>query len=136
MGPNVMVFLLVMSIHRGDMLPQHQLPYLDALPLDYPHKEIVYHHYKKQVKDDMQTPESGTWWTCQAATRLFLQDPPLWDTDATAYLLGRMQGRNILWQPIRGKNGCWHNGWLDLHLMRQVEEEAKDAEPIPAPQPN
>lgn len=133
MGPNAMVFLLVMSVHRGDMLPQHCLPYLDALPLDYPHKEIVYNHYKKRVRKEDHTPNSGRWWTCQQATRYFLQDMPLTDTSATAYLLGRMQGRNVLWQPIRGENGCWYDGWLDSHWIRMAEQEAKDAEPIPAP---
>lgn len=134
MGPNAMVFLLVMSVHRGDMLPQHCLPYLDSLSLDYPKRCEVYSDYRAKVKDEDWTPESGTWWRCQQATRLFLQDQPLTDTTATAYLLGRMQGRSILWGPILGENWCWHNGWLDSHWLRKMEKQ--DAEPIPAPQQN
>ena len=136
MGPNAMVFLLVMSVHRGDMLPQHSLPYLDALPLDYPHRQEIISKYTAKANRERKWEGTADFWAYREGTRLFLQDQPLDNTDATAYLHGLIMGRHYLWQPI-AHDCTWSWGWLDSHWLR-LQEEANRAkpEPIPAPQQN
>ena len=106
---DTLTLVLVMMTHRGDFLAQRSLPYIDALPLAHPHRSLVIHHYLTRAEKECQKESDDCWWAYKAATGLMLKDMPLGDTDATAYLLGRMMGRHFNWQ--QDLDGSWR--WID-----------------------
>jgi len=107
---DTLTLVLVMMTHRGDFLPQRCLPYCDALPLDYPKRMEVITHYRDRASKECRKDCDDCYWMYREATRLLIRDMPLDNTDASAYLLGRIMGRHLNWQwsPI---TDSW--SWVD-----------------------
>ena len=106
---DTLTLVLVMMTHRGEFHAQRSLPYIDALPLDYPHRELVIRHYVAKAEKECQKQTDDCWWHYRAATGLMLKDLPLSNTFATAYLAGLMTGRHNNWQ--QDIDGSWR--WID-----------------------
>ena len=104
------------------LAPTHEFPYLDALPLDYPNRLVVYGHFHGLVPNRE--------WCCvdypqdREASRLFLLDRLLQggSSDQVWYLLGRLQGRHPMWQTWRTSEGGFTTGWYDEAALRVPEQ--------------
>ena len=102
--------LLAFAVMRGEHIPQGELPFLDALPLDMKDREAVIGAYTGRVKDGDQD-SCCQWWMYRQATRLYLRDlPPM----QAAYMLGRLQGRQWAWYQRQTQENVWITKWWDI----------------------
>ena len=105
------------------LTPQSNLPYIDAVPLDWHGcnirgdwtcKKRIVEGYPFLALRVSRCQCEDNWWEMREATRLFLYEQIAEGTDPKEilYLLGRMQGRQILWQ--RNPKYPFSFGWLDV----------------------
>lgn len=114
---NALALTLLLMTWRGDFIPQAELPYLDALPLDYPKRDKIISHYVNRAQKECSQQHHEEFWTYRAGTRLFLRD--IKDPQEAGYILGQLQGRHFLWQWCPdGTGGCC---WLDQWWLSQPE---------------
>ena len=83
---NCIALMLFLMAQRGELLPVAELPYIDALPLDYPDRGKVIEKYRERAEKECE-PCGCDWWAWRAATRLYLRDQKQYDA---AYMLGRL----------------------------------------------
>ena len=94
-------------------VPQGDLPYLDALPLDQADRGAVIDKWVGQARFIKR--ECCTYPEYREATRLYLFY--LLDergSDEAWYVLGRLQGRHHLWTVYWTREGLPCTGWIDL----------------------
>lgn len=97
------------------LTPQAELPFIDALPLDYPNRRAAIDHYV-MLAQQMPAPGPGcTYPYYREATRFLLVDMLLQGhpADEVLYMLGRLWGRHPLWQTWLSPEGWASTGWLD-----------------------
>ena len=96
------------------LTPQGQLPYIDALPLDYDKRQEVISRYSS-IGHQAGESCDDTCWCFREGTRFFLTDLLLAgeSPNDVAYLLGRLQGRSHLWQSWLTADGHVQIGWID-----------------------
>ena len=103
------------------LTPQSELPYVDALPLDYPQRRVVIDRCTCLARNVQQ--DCSTYPTYREGTRFLLIDGLLNGESPhdLLYLLGRIQGRHYLWQTYIDANGYFCTGYID-EIHKQPEE--------------
>ena len=96
-------------------VPQGDLPYIDALPLEQADRGEVISYWVGVANGNPCGERVCTYPSYREATRLYLLDMLCKgrDADEAWYVLGRLQGRHHLWTVYWTREGMLCTGWID-----------------------